>query len=131
MLVLDASAAVMFAAAEPGSERVDALMEAHCLIAPDLLLAEVANALWRKARLHVLTADDTLEALLRMRLAVHRYVPCAELAGAALHLALRRSHPVYGAFYVALAQRETVPLLTADRRLAERFADDARIELVA
>ena len=53
------------------------------------------------------------------------------LAAAALDLALRRDHPAYDCFYVALAMREAAPLATADRRLAERFAGDADIRLIA
>jgi predicted nucleic acid-binding protein len=47
----------------------------------------------------------------------------------ALDLALRRGHPVYDCFYVALAMRKAVPLLTADRRLAQRFGSDVDVRL--
>lgn len=56
-------------------------------------------------------------------------VPLQALQDQAHSLALRRDHSVYDCFYVALAMREGAPLLTADRRLAQRFAADAEIRL--
>ena len=58
-----------------------------------------------------------------------RLVPLRALQDQALDLALRSGHPVYDCFYVALAMREAVPLLTADRRLAQRFGGDVEVLL--
>jgi predicted nucleic acid-binding protein len=58
-----------------------------------------------------------------------RLVPLQHLQDQALDLALRRGHPVYDCFYVALAMRKAVPLLTADRRLAQRFGSDVDVRL--
>lgn len=41
-------------------------------------------------------------------------MPDSELLDAALRLALAFRHPVYDCLYLACAQRENVPLLTAD-----------------
>jgi predicted nucleic acid-binding protein len=57
-------------------------------------------------------------------------VPLRDLQDQALDLALRRGHPVHDCFYVALAAREGAPLLTADRRLAQRFAGDVTVRLL-
>ena len=98
------------------------------LVAP---LAEVANVLWHKVRSKVVGRDEAVAVVPRLRQLIDPLVPLHELAAQALDLALRREHPAYDCFYVALAMREAVPLLTADRRLAERFAGDANIRLVA
>ncbi len=45
MLVVDASAMVMLATGEPGSEKADRMVEGVPLTAPVLVLAETANAL--------------------------------------------------------------------------------------
>jgi predicted nucleic acid-binding protein len=58
-----------------------------------------------------------------------RLVPLQHLQDQALDLALRRGHPVYDCFYIALAMREAVPLLTADLRLAQRFGGDVEVRL--
>ncbi|MBD0273605.1 MAG: type II toxin-antitoxin system VapC family toxin [Acetobacteraceae bacterium] len=60
-----------------------------------------------------------------------RLAPLRALQNQGSDLALRRDHPVYGCFYVALAVREAAPLLTADRRLAERFGGDIEVRLPA
>lgn len=63
MLVLDASAAVMTIVEEPGSDAVDRLMSQQAAIAPDLVMAEVANALWRKVRVGALGPSDVAGVL--------------------------------------------------------------------
>lgn len=130
MLVLDASAAVMTIVEEPGSDAVDRLMSQQAAIAPDLVMAEVANALWRKVRVGALGPSDVAGVLDQAGKAFTRLLPLAPLRARALDLALRRDHPVYGCLYVALAMREALPAVTADRRLAARFAGDVELRLV-
>ena len=131
ILVLDASAAVSVITAEVGSLKIRAMLRDATPIAPELILAEVANSLWRKARLGALTATEAQEALPRLAELVDPLVPLHDLAAQALDLALRRDHPVYDCYYVALAMRQAAPLATGDRRLAERFAGDADIRLIS
>lgn len=50
-LVVDASVAVKWLIEEPASELADRLLDDdHDLLAPELLLAEVLNAAWRRQR---------------------------------------------------------------------------------
>ncbi|MBY0334092.1 MAG: type II toxin-antitoxin system VapC family toxin [Acetobacteraceae bacterium] len=127
MLVVDASALVMVLLHEDGWERVFDLLAAEEPIAPDLLVAEAANALWRRVRAGGRTADEARALMADAMAPITRLVPTAALRERALDLALRRDHPAYECFYVALAMREAIPLLTADRRIGERFAGDANI----
>jgi predicted nucleic acid-binding protein len=129
-VVIDASVLVGIAAAEAGSDAARALMEREDAVAPELVLAEAANALWRKVRLGMMSAEQARHAVHGLPRLFAELTPLAALAPAALALALRRDHPVYDCFYVALAMREGAPLLTADRRLAERLAADAEIRLL-
>lgn len=56
-------------------------------------------------------------------------VPGQEVIEEALDLAVRYEITAYDACYVAVAQGEQVPLVTADERLAKRFAGTAhRVE---
>ena len=105
--------------------------EATTAAACALLLAETANLLWKKVRRAQVVADDAVRALAITRRAFGLLVPMTALADAALDLALRRDHPAYDCVYVALAAREGIPLVTADTRLATRFAGDAEIRLLA
>ncbi|MDN3564471.1 type II toxin-antitoxin system VapC family toxin [Paeniroseomonas aquatica] len=131
ILVVDASLAVKVITAEPGSEAADAFLEGHTLLAPELILAEVSNALWRKVRMGSLTPALARTAVAQLQDWLEPLVPLHDLAAQALDLALRRDHPVYDCTYVALAMRQAAPLATGDRRLAERFAGDADIRLIS
>ena len=44
-------------------------------------------------------------------------VPMAELAASATEIAIKLKHPIIDCFYLALAERECAPLITADKRL--------------
>lgn len=131
MLVVDASVMVMVATREPGSEAADRMVDGAVLAAPELVLAEAANALWKKARAGVITRAEAVQAAKDIDRMFTRLVPLRDLQDQALDLALRRDHPVHDCFYVALAVREALPLLTADRRVAGRFAGDADVRMPA
>ena len=129
-IVVDASIVVSLIAEESVSAAARASVARESLIAPELVLGETADVLWRKVRLRMMTAEQARRAGAGLRMLFTELAPLAGLTLAALDLALRRDHPVYDCLYVALAQREGVPLLTADRRLAERFGDDVGIRLL-
>ena len=130
-LVLDASVLVGLITEERFSTAAREAVARERLIAPDLVLGEAANALWRKVRLGMMPADLARRAAAGVPHLFAELVPPGALLPMALDLALRRDHPVYDCFYVALAMRGGMPLLTADRRLAERFAGDADVRLLA
>lgn len=85
---------------------------------PTLVYAEVANALLRLHR-HGLSIDRARTALDAMHALDANARPVESLVRAAWATALSRSLTVYDACYVVLAERLDVPLITADRRLAE------------
>lgn len=85
---------------------------------PDLVFAEVANALAGYVRAATVTAEEALEHL-EFVVRLPRHVrPTGELAPGALALAVSRSLSVYDACYAVLAEAEDAVLVTADRRLA-------------
>ena len=53
---------VVLATGELGSEEADRIVEGAPLAAPALVLAEAANALWRKARVGNITHAQAVEA---------------------------------------------------------------------
>lgn len=84
-------------------------------IAPDLIVAEVLNAIWNNVRRKNATTAQlnvASEALPRHLSAI---VPSDLLAARAAELALLLDHTVYDCFYRALAEREKCRLVTADQ----------------
>ena len=117
--VIDASVAAKWLAPEPDSPLAEALLDDE-LAVPDLLFAEVGNILWKKQLRGEMDAAATqlgARWLLQVSLQVH---DSASLLADALALAVQLQHPAYDCFYLALARRADVPLVTADRRLHAR-----------
>jgi predicted nucleic acid-binding protein len=118
MLVVDASVLVPLLVAEAGSAaaRVVAAAEPD-LLAPELILAETLNVLWKKQRLGQIDDETRVEAVGLIGLPLLVLAPTPSLARRASALARELDHPAYDCLYLALAEREAVPLVTDDRRL--------------
>lgn len=118
-IVVDASVAVKWVMSESGSAAAAALRdEDDYLMAPALVIAEIGNALWKKAVRREIESRDARAAL---HLAVSHFTEIVELNDLrenALRLAIELRHPIYDCFYLALAERERCALITADERLA-------------
>ncbi len=123
-LVIDASVALKwFLPDEPDSEIALAIVrEGDILIAPDLVVAEVCNAAWKSARLGLISPTQVHDIADELPRFFSALAPTAPLANRAAAIAGQLDHPVYGAFYVALAERENARLITADARLAGKLS---------
>lgn len=117
-VVLDASAAVGVAL---GGDRSGALArlldEADEVLAPDLLVAEVTNVVWKYHYFEGLALDICDQVLSRALGLVDSLVPCREIHREAFLLARVTRRPAYDMFYLALARREDAALLTLDAAL--------------
>ncbi len=119
-LVLDASAVVrIIEGSEQSASFQEAVLKADLVLAPELMLTEVANALWRLQRSGQLEVDGLQRRLSRALDLVDVIEPDRHLQAEALALACHLDHPVYDCLYLALARREAAVLLTADRRLQQ------------
>ena len=132
ILVVDASVAIKWFVRETRHlEALRLLDHPADLHAPDLLVAEVTNIAWRKARLGEIgnaQADDIAQAIHRGTPLLY---PSALFNERALDLAFRLDHPVYDCLYLACAEALGGRLITADDkfRLAATkagFADRLR-----
>lgn len=116
--VVDASVAIQWFVPESQSIQANKIMDlADKLFAPDLIVAEVGNVLWKKHRAGELTADETLmvvSAFKKVPLELH---PSSEIVEIAFSLAAATGRTVYDCLYVALATVLSAPLITADRKL--------------
>lgn len=130
-LVVDASVALKLFVSEPDSAAAEALyVSGEFFLAPDLVLAEVANGLWKLARRSELSEAQFLEAIIKLPLVYGELVPLDMLLEAAANIARDIDHPVYDCFYLALAEARAVPLVTADKRLVARVAGSRFAPLV-
>ena len=116
--VIDASVAVKWVVDEPESGRAR-LLAAADLAAPDFLLVECANVLWKKVALGEIVPDEASSRLGLLMEAPVAFAPTENLLLASLGLAVELEHPVYDCLYLTLAADRGVPLVTADKRFAQ------------
>jgi predicted nucleic acid-binding protein len=117
--VVDSSVAIKWVVEEPGSKEALALFR-HRLYAPELLIAECANVLWKKARRNELTKDEALLCARLLQRADIDLSPMRPLLDSATRLALALDHPAYDCVYLALADSLSCDLVTADARLVAK-----------
>lgn len=125
VVVVDASLAVKWLAVEPDTEAANRLQDGwrqarSRVLAPNLLLTEVANALWQKVERRLLSPEDPVIHRPPVEWFPLEFVDDRGLLQDALDLALTHHLSVYDAVYVALAVRERAPLYTADAALRQR-----------
>ena len=129
--VVDASVAVKLLVDEPDSDVARELAASgEELHAPRLMASEVANALWRKARLGQIERADAGAALAWLPDMPVRWNDDEAVSADAVRLALALDHPVYDCVYLALAHRIAAVMLTADRQFAMAVAPTEHREAV-
>jgi predicted nucleic acid-binding protein len=124
--VVDASVALT--AVLPGPLRAKALQlqtdyqnHVHDLLAPDLFIAETANALTKAERqklIKVGRASFLHGTVMSARPVLHAYVP---LVSRAIDISSQTRSAFYDCLYVALAEREGCELVTVDDKLVRNL----------
>ena len=121
--VIDASVAVKLLVDEHDSDAARELMASgQELHAPRLMASEVANALWRKARLGQIERPDAGAALAWLPDMPVRWTEDETVSADAVRLALALDHSVYDCVYLALAHRVGGMVVTADLRFVAAVA---------
>jgi predicted nucleic acid-binding protein len=117
-VVVDSSVALKWFVPEVLSDQASSLLDGRYeLLAPDLLIPECGNVLWKKISHGQLTIEDgrtILQALVRAPI---RIVPSAGLVDGALEIASAYRRSVSDGVFVALAVAGDCEMVTADRRL--------------
>ena len=127
-LVVDASVAVKWFVNQPDSVQAKAVADGDdVLIAPDFIIAEVGNALWRHVRVKEISLDQAIEAVTDLPLILGEIVSSTMFSEAALRLAVAMDHPVYDCLYAVLALERRATLVTDDRRFAEKLRVSRRL----
>jgi len=127
--VVDASVVAKWFLPEPHKQQAAQLLtnfldETVDLTAPDLLVAEVGNLLWKRS---ILLGDiSEAEAAESYNIFLAYDIPlCSSLdiATAALNLAMREHRKIYDMMYIALAQQNGCEFITADEKLLNALSN--------
>lgn len=121
--VLDASVLAALYVNDPATEQSEAALarvEADELHAPDFVVLEVANVLWKRVRREELRAPDAMAAIADLSAASIQFHPIGGLVAQSLALALTHGFTAYDATYVALATRVGGIVMTNDGGMRQR-----------
>lgn len=125
--VVDASVGIKLFLVEPLSDRADVLFS-HLIATqparfyvPDLFFIECTNILWKYTRRHGYSPEAALQDVADLTRLPLQTVSTADLAETALALAVAHEISAYDAAYVTLAQRLSLPLVTADETLVRHL----------
>jgi predicted nucleic acid-binding protein len=119
-LVIDASVAIKWVIEERGSREALELLR-HRLFAPELLVAECADVLWKKARRNELSMEEARLAARLLQRADIELAPMRHLLEPATSLAIALDHPAYDCIYLALAESLSCDLVTADQKFSAKI----------
>jgi predicted nucleic acid-binding protein len=129
VFVVDASIAVKWVVEERGTAAALALRGRGTLIAPELIVAECANILWKKTQRSEVSKEQALFAARLLQHADMELVPTRMLLASATEIAIDLHHPAYDAIYLALAVARECRLVTADDRLLRILGRGDRADL--
>lgn len=116
-LVVDTSIVAKWFLPEEGSDRARELLGKNQLLrAPDLLIAEMGNVLWKRLGRGELNLEQAELIVARLTAAPIMLTPVEELANMALRIAHLYRRNFYDCTYLALALREKCRVVTADLR---------------
>jgi predicted nucleic acid-binding protein len=114
--VVDASALAAVAFVEPGADAVIEEIDGHRLHAPTLIVFELMNVAWKRAKKQPAAAALFLEALEVLEGLGLRFRGIDQ--GEVVSLGLSTGLTAYDASYLWLARALRMPLVTRDRKLA-------------
>jgi len=120
-LVIDASIAVKWVVEEDGTPEAVILRKKVRSIAPELLVAECANILWKKVQRGELFKQEALLAARLLQGAEIELLPTRSLFEAATRMSIEIDHPAYDCLYLALAIEKKCRFVTADERFLRKL----------
>jgi len=129
-LVVDASVAIKWFTGEENTDLALKLRDAYfrdevSLIAPDLILYEILNALRYKKGV----ASDSLREWIRdiIDMQMDFFTPNSEILEKAVESSTRWDVTLYDACYLALAELTGTKMLTADEKLYKKVKESGRV----
>ena len=123
-LTVDASVVIKWFVAETLFEQARLLLsDSFDLHAPDILLAEFANTIWKKVRRGEVSDSRPYTAELSALGEIIALHPIHNLVVRSASIAKEIDHPIYDCLYLACAEATDSTLVTADRRFANKVGD--------
>jgi predicted nucleic acid-binding protein len=119
LFVVDASVAVKLYVPEVHSDHaIRFFSDGHDLLASDLMLAEFANIIWKKAALLGELTEEEAKTIVQAASELPiEYYSTNSLIAEALQIAIATKRTVYDSLYVAVAAAQGCQLITDDRKL--------------
>ncbi|MGV7230056.1 MAG: type II toxin-antitoxin system VapC family toxin [Nitrospirales bacterium] len=118
IFVIDANVGLKWFIEEPRSTAARKILEKdNAFIVPDIFIPEICNVVWKKFKNQEITAEQGQAIVTNVPAVIDHIVPTAELTQRAFDLAVQFNHPVYDCLYLALAERESITLITDDAKL--------------
>ena len=106
LVIPDASFAIKWVITEEHSDKADRLFgEGYQLLAPELIMVECGNILWKQVRFSGLTRQKAEEALRLLQSFAIDLIPVTPLLARALELGNLIERTVYDSVYLALAEQ--------------------------
>jgi len=130
IVVIDPGVAIKWFIEEPLRPQARSLLvHGHEVVAPDILIADVAELAWKKAVAGEIAADQAEPIVRNIGLPafVSAFVESTRLRNRALALALQCGRPVHDCFYAACAEAVGAPLVSSD----ETFLQALKLEGIA
>jgi len=131
-LVIDASVVVKwFVEEDLADEAASLLRRPPPLHAPDLIVAEATNAVWKKVVRGAITREQAEAFALSIPHSPLQLTPSLFLHARALDIAIELRHPVYDCLYLACAERLGGRVVTADRTFLGKVKESSFAGLAA
>jgi predicted nucleic acid-binding protein len=129
LAVVDSNIAIKWVITEPDSAKALTLRNRFRFIAPDLLIPECANTLWKMVGRSYISTEAAEIAIAALKADSIELIPTRELLLDAFRLSVTIDHPAYDCMFAALAIREECPLVSADANFTRKLTRQ-RLEIV-
>ena len=134
-VIVDASVAVKWVLRETDSDQARAVAASPSrLLAPDLIVLEIANALRKAVVAGSIPHKDATQSISGIRRIFNPLVSTSDMIDEAMAIAIEYRHPIYDCLYIVTSRRLDAPLVTADAKFIAKLAgtpDADRVILLA